>query len=173
MIGITTKQKKGTASRVYDPGSLISRTLLFTVALLPLVLLWGCSGLVNQASQKLPTVAISLSPGTVSLAVGATQGFTATVTGTSNTAVTWTTTGGSYAGSGSTVTYTAPTTAGTYTVTATSVADTSKTAVATVTVTTNPTVAVSISPSASSLTTGGTQSFTASVTGNSNTSVTW
>jgi hypothetical protein len=53
---------------------------------------------------------------------------------------------------------------------ATSVADTSKSASATVTVTA---VAVTISPISASLLTGGTQQFTATVTGSSNTAVTW
>jgi len=78
------------------------------------------------------TVNVSITPGSASLATGATQQFTASVTGSSNTAVTWTATGGSVSAAGL---YTAPSTAGTYTVKATSAADTSKSASATVTVT--------------------------------------
>ena len=117
-----------------------------------------------------PVVAVSISPGSASLLTDGTQQFTANVTGTSNTAVTWSTTGGSVSTGGL---YTAPATAGTYTVTATSQADTTKYASATVTVTSAPVVAVSISPSSASLLTGGTQQFTATITGTSNTAVTW
>ncbi|MGB8721526.1 MAG: hypothetical protein WCD15_02040, partial [Terriglobales bacterium] len=75
---------------------------------------------------------MSVGPSTANLATGATQQFTATVTGTTNTAVTWSATGGTVSSSGL---YTAPATAGTYSVTATSQADTTKSATASVTVT--------------------------------------
>ncbi|MFI5088939.1 MAG: choice-of-anchor R domain-containing protein [Terriglobales bacterium] len=115
------------------------------------------------------TVSVTVAPASASLLAGGTQQFTATVTGTSNTAVTWSATGGSISWGGM---YTAPTTAGTYTVKATSAADTTKSASATVTVSA-PVVAVSISPAAASIRTGGTQQFAATVTGTSNTAVTW
>jgi hypothetical protein len=80
-----------------------------------------------------PVVTVSISPKTASLLPNGTQTFTATVTGTTNTAVTWSVP----AGQGSITqagAYTAPATAGTYTVTATSQADPSKFDTATVTV---------------------------------------
>ncbi len=98
-----------------------------------------------------------------------TQQFTATVTGTTNTAVTWSATGGSISSSGL---YTAPSTAGTYTVKVTSVADNTKSASATITVSATV-VAVSISPTSAAMLTSGTQQFTATVTGTTNTAVTW
>src|SRR5205807_2277321 len=55
-------------------------------------------------------ISISVSPGTASLQTGAQQQFTAMISGTSNTAVTWTASGGTITTSGL---YTAPTTAGT------------------------------------------------------------
>jgi len=114
-------------------------------------------------------IAVTISPKTENLTVGASHQFTATVTGTTNTAVTWTASGGGISTSGL---YTAPATTGTYTVTATSVADTSKSDTATVTVVAG--VAVNISPESVTLVTGGTQTFTAEVTGGSgNTAVTW
>ena len=116
------------------------------------------------------TVAVTISPGSASLSTGGSQQFTATVTGNSNTAVTWSASGGTITTSGM---YTAPSTAGTYTVTATSAADATKSASASVTVSAAPVVAVSITPGSASLTTGGTQQFTASVSGSSNTAVTW
>jgi hypothetical protein len=66
---------------------------------------------------------------------GSPQQFQATVTGTTNTSVTWTATGGTINSSGL---YTAGNTPGNYSVTATSVADSTKSATATVTVTTTP-----------------------------------
>ncbi len=63
-----------------------------------------------------PPVTISVSPASVTLAPGATVQFTATVSGTTNTAVSWTATGGTVTQTG---TYTAGSTTGTYAVTAT------------------------------------------------------
>src|ERR1039457_613540 len=120
-------------------------------------------------STSPPAVAVSLSPSSTNLATGATQQFTATVTGTTNTAVTWSASCGTVTASGL---YTAPTAAGSCSVTATSQADTTKSASATVAVTT-PVVAVSISPTSASMLISGTQQFTAHITGTSNTAVTW
>jgi hypothetical protein len=86
---------------------------------------------VNFTVSAASSVAITISPTSASLTTGGTQQFTATVTGSSNTNVTWSVTGGKI----SSGLYTAPSTAGTYTVTATAVADTTKSASATVTVT--------------------------------------
>ncbi|HJW71701.1 MAG TPA: glycoside hydrolase family 44 protein [Geothrix sp.] len=75
-----------------------------------------------------------MSPLAVSLGLGGTQTFTATVTGSSNQAVAWTVeeaSGGAVSAAGL---YTAPSAAGTYHVKATSQADTTKHAQATVTV---------------------------------------
>jgi len=116
------------------------------------------------------TVAVTISPGSASLSTGGSQQFTAAVSGSSNTAVTWSATGGTITTNGL---YTATSAAGTYTVTATSAADTTKSASASVTVSAAPVVAVSITPGSASLITGGTQQFTASVSGSSNTAVTW
>ncbi len=115
-------------------------------------------------------VGISLSPTTATVNQGATKQFTATVTGTTNTGVTWTVTG---TGNGTVSTsglYTAPIKAGTFTLTATSKADTTKKATATITV---PAIAISVSPATASVVQGGTQQFTATVTGAANTAVTW
>ncbi|MBV9146090.1 MAG: choice-of-anchor D domain-containing protein, partial [Acidobacteria bacterium] len=131
----------------------------------------GALQVCNFSVAATATTTIAIAPTTASLMVGATQQFTATVTGTSNTAVTWTASGGTVTTGGL---YTAPNTAGTYTVTATSVADTTKSGSATVTVTAPPPpISVSIAPTTASLQTGGTQQFTATVTGTSNTAVTW
>ncbi|WP_243295869.1 Ig-like domain-containing protein [Geothrix mesophila] len=139
-----------------------------------LVLTLACGGGGGGGGNSPTPVAISVTPTTASLFTGASQTFAATVTGNTNTAVTWTVQEGA---PGGTVTsggvYTAPATPGTYHVIATSVADTSKRASATVTVTAAPVVAVALTPTTTSLFTGASQTFTATVTGNANTAVTW
>lgn len=127
-------------------------------------------GAINVGSIAPTGVTVAISPTTATVQTGATYQFTATVSGTTSTGVTWTCTGGTVSSTGL---FTAPTTAGTYTVKATSTADTTKSASATVTVTAAQTVSVSISPATVSLATGGTQQFTATVSGTTNTSVTW
>jgi hypothetical protein len=78
-------------------------------------------------------IAVSISPSSATLSSGGTQQFTATVTGTANTAVTWSATAGSVSGSGL---YTAPTvkSATSATVTATSQASSAQSASAAVTI---------------------------------------
>ena len=117
------------------------------------------------------TTVVSISPTTSNLKVGATQQFSAVVTSTTNTAVTWSASSGTITSSGL---YTAPATAGTYTITAVSKADTSKhaSAVAVVSAATQ-TVAVSISAAKTSVLTSGQLQLTATVSGTSNTAVTW
>ncbi len=75
-------------------------------------------------------VSVSIAPASISLEPSATTKFTASVTGTSNTAVKWTATGGTIKDG----VYTAPAGEGSYTITATSAADATKSATATVTV---------------------------------------
>src|SRR5579871_530497 len=122
-------------------------------------------------SSGVTPVQVTISPTTATLQTGATQQFTATVTGSTNTAVTWSATGGTISSTGL---YTAGTTAGTsFTVTATSSADTTKTATAHVTIQSPPAISVTISPTTATLQSGATQQFTATVTGITNTAVTW
>ena len=124
-------------------------------------------------------VSISVSPGSVELNTEARQQFKATVTGSTNTAVTWSVTGFGCGGPscGSITTgglYTAPATPPSpsfVTVTATSVADPTKSGTATVTVTQQ--IAVSVLPASIQVPQGGTQQFTAKVTGTTVTGVTW
>jgi hypothetical protein len=100
--------------------------------------------------------------------------FTATVTGTTNTAVTWSVSGGASNGTiSSNGVYTAPATVpnpAKVTVIATSQADTAKSGSATVTVVA---IAVSVQPATASVSDFRTQQFTAAVTSSSNTAVTW
>ena len=97
-----------------------------------LITLSGCASGGNSGGSQNPTVAVSITPTSVSLAEGASQQFTATVTGSSNTAVSWTATGGTISTGGL---FVAGNAAGSFTVTATSVADSTKSAKAPVTVT--------------------------------------
>jgi len=136
------------------------------------------SGNVLSVSVGNPQVAVS--PSNVAVVVGATQQFTATVQGPSNTAVTWSVNGVARGNSTvGTITdqglYTAPTIApspATVTVTATSQAFTSVSGSATVTITT-PSVTVVVSPSSVAVSVGADQQFTATVHGSSNTNVNW
>jgi len=117
---------------------------------------------------------VAISPHTATVVAAGTQVFTATVTGISNPAVTWSVQEASGCGTISSAgTYTAPAAAGTCHVVATSVGDPTKRDVATVTVTPAPVVAVAISPKTATISAGGTVSFQATVTGTTNTAVTW
>ena len=121
-------------------------------------------------SSSPPPVVVSISPTSATLSTGGQQQFTAYVSGTSNTAVTWSATGGTVNTSGL---YTAPGTAGTFTVTANSAADTTKSASASVAVSQASQVSVSVSPTAVLMNQGAQQQFTATVAGTSNTGVNW
>lgn len=79
-----------------------------------------------------PVVAISMSPVKATVVAGKTQAFTCAVTGSTNTACTWSASSGSISAAGL---FTAPATAGVLVVVAKSVADVTKTASAAVTVT--------------------------------------
>jgi len=117
-------------------------------------------------------IIVAVSPTTASVPSAGKQQFSATVSNTSNTAVTWSATGGTISTSGL---FTAPsvTTTSTETVTATSVADPTKHSQSTVTVTPPVAVRVAVSPTSSSLISAGSQQFTATVTNTSNTAVSW
>jgi Fe-S cluster assembly iron-binding protein IscA len=124
-------------------------------------------------------VSVNISPASVPVVTGASQQFTASVNGSSNTAVSWSIAGKGCTGAACGVItsaglYTAPATVpnpSLVTVTATSAADSTKSNTASVTVI--PAVAVSVSPAKAQLVTGDQQQFSATVTGTSNTGVTW
>jgi len=154
--------------------ALISFLLLLTLA---------CgTGLTRVSGGGGQTVSVSLNMTTATVNSGATRQFVATVTGTSNTAVTWqvnqvaggSAQTGTISGTGL---YTAPqtTTSMAVTVTAVSSADSTKSASATVTVNgaSQTGVSITIAPTTATVATGSTQAFTATVTGSSNTAVTW
>jgi hypothetical protein len=125
----------------------------------------------GTATVTVPAVTVAISPATVSMAASTTQQFSATVTGASNTGVTWTVQsgGGSVSATGL---YTAPAAAGAAVVRATSVADATKFADAAITVTAVA-IVVNVTPATATVTTGATRQFTATVQNASNPAVTW
>jgi len=148
------------------------------------VVLAGCGGGGGKAPGNDPEVRgvqVSAVPGALVLRPGDTCWFTANVTGATNTAVTWSVDeaidGGLVISTGR---YFAPSTPGTCHVRATSIADPSKSGVAVITVSgtggTPPGqkgVSVTISPKEVWLVPNVSMQFTATVTGHSNTAVTW
>ena len=121
--------------------------------------------------QPAGAVSLSMLPASAALSGGQSATFTPTVTGSSNTAVTW-----SLSTAVGTITngvYQAPAivaSATTVTLTATSVADPTKSVSSTVAL---MPVGVTVGPASASLSVGLSATFTASVTGTANTSVTW
>jgi len=153
----------------------LGSVVLFSAGLFTMI---GCGGGSSSSGDGGGTmITVSVSPSTVNVALGAQTQFKATVTGTSNTAVTWEVNGVT-GGSGSTGTisssgnYTAPATvpSSTVTVTAVSQADTAVSGSATVTF---PSIAVSVSPTTVTVAFGAQSQFTATVSGTSNMAVTW
>jgi hypothetical protein len=149
----------------------------FLCVLLTSVLLMVAAGCGSSAFYE--GVSINMAPGSASLNVNGTQQFSAMVTGNSNTAITWTVSCSAGASCGTvspTGLYTAPASisaASTATVKATANADNSK--IATASVSLVPITISAISPGTASLNVGGTQQFTATVSGSTknNAAVAW
>ena len=126
-------------------------------------------------------VAVSVTPNNTMVMVGRTQQFIGTVTGTSNTNVIWTVSGpgcaGAACGTISAAGLYAPAASlpspATVTVKATSVADPTKSASAGLTIVAVAAVFLSVSPTSAVVPTTGTETLVATVTGTSNTGVTW
>jgi hypothetical protein len=121
-------------------------------------------------------ISISISPVSASINAGSSQAFTAVVSGTTNQSVTWSVdsvVGGSL--SSGTVdangNYTAPAASGQHMVAVTSKADTTQSAIANIKVLS--TTSVTIAPSLASVPAASTITFSATVSGNPNTSLTW
>ncbi|HJW98644.1 MAG TPA: hypothetical protein VJ453_00690 [Terriglobales bacterium] len=175
------KQRSGAGSTSYimvkaAPKPSFKQFLSFVVLM---ALVWaGCGG--KKDTSTTTGVAVTISPTSASVAGGATQQFTATVTGSTNTAVTWqvngTAGGDAVVGTiNSTGLYTAPNvlpTTTTVAVTAVSQADNTKSASVPVTLTA-PAITITISPTSASVVAANPQPFTATVTGSTNTAVTW
>ena len=123
----------------------------------------SASAKVTVTAPPPAAAAISIDPATATLDACKAQVFTATVTGTTNTAVTWTV----VEAGGGTVTngiYTAPQTAGTYHVLATSVADPAKTVQGTITVGPEKVTSVAVAPGSGTVQASGALAFAATVT---------
>src|SRR5437016_1617034 len=138
-------------------------------------------GIVGCGSVSTIPVSVAISPTSATVGAGGTQQFTATVTNTNNTAVTWQVNGvpGGNATAGtisSAGLYTAPAVVpspATVTVKAVSQAfPTRRSSDLFGSVSTIP-VSVAISPTSATVGAGGTQQFTATVTNTNNTAVTW
>jgi hypothetical protein len=135
------------------------------------------ASVILQPTAPSPVVNLSVSPTSASLKGGQSTTFTPTVSGTSNTAVSWSLS--PQVGTIANGVYQAPATIAsqqTVTITATSAADPSKTASASVILqptAPSPVVNLSVSPTSASLTGGQSSTFTPTVSGTSNTAVTW
>ena len=122
-------------------------------------------------------ISISVSPSSINLYGGQTKQFTATVAGTVNQQVQWSMVVGT--GTIANGLYTAPSTVTSnalVSISATSMADPTKTASATIMLVPGAppsTVSISLTPQAPSLTAGQSKQFTATVSGTTNTGVTW
>jgi len=108
---------------------------LAACVVLAAVNLAGCLAGTPKVNPPVPAITVTVKPPTASLAAGGQQQFSATVTGTTNTSVTWSATGGTISSTGY---YTAGSNAGNFSVMATSAADNSKTGNAAITVSAAP-----------------------------------
>ena len=156
---------------------LLQKTIWYgglNLACLFMILAAGCGGNGSSNAKTTNPVVVTLSPSTASVVTSNTVQFTAAVTGTKNTKVTWTTTAGTISDTGL---FTAPAQVpdpATVTVTATSVANTTYAAAAQVTIQPGASaISVTLSPAAGTVANFGKLQFTATVTGDSNTAVTW
>lgn len=132
---------------------------------------WGCGGgsISSPDPPPAPPVGVTVTPGSITVLRDATQAFTAKVTGTTKTAVTWSveeSSGGTIDSAGL---YTPPqNAAGTFHVIATSRANSAISSAAVITV---PLPQVRIDPVAVTLPPDGTRTFTATVSGLTDTAV--
>jgi len=141
----------------------------------------GCVGLVVPPQPPPSNITVTVAPATASVLLGEMQTFTATVSNTANTSVSWSVNG--IPGGNATVgtidaggVYAAPANlpaSVSVSVRATSAADTSKTSASLVTISSN--ISVSVSPQTMPVELGATRPFTATVNsaGNPNRGITW
>ncbi len=137
----------------------------------------------GQPQNPPPISSVTVTPSSGKLSKGATQAFSATVSGTTDQNVFWSIVG-AVPGSGDAThgfidnagVYIAPTSVpnpATITIKAASAADATKSGTASLTIQAGSSVSVAISPANISVPTFGSQQFTVTVTGNANTAVTW
>lgn len=120
-----------------------------------------------------PVVAVTISPRTASVVAGGTVAFAATVVNAANGAVDWAVAPAGCGAITAAGVYTAPAGAAVCTVVATSQADPTKSDAATVTVTAPVPVVVTVAPSPGAVDACRTLTFAATVTGTTDTRVTW
>ena len=169
-FGDGTISTLATASHSYDTAGTFTVTLTVSDNL----------NLTSTASKTVTVqpapqpVSVSISPTSAAVSSGGPLQFAATVANTTNQTVTWTTTAGTISGTGL---LTAPvvSTSTTIVVTATSVAAPSKAASATVTVLPSAPqiISVAVSPTLTTVSSGGTRQFTATVANSTNQGVIW
>jgi hypothetical protein len=177
---VTNKRTFGGRTPVGKPPTALIGFMFVVFSVICMLLLSSC-GVTSQNPSPSPAIAVSVSPANVSVALGATQQFVATVTNTANLSVTWNVNG--MAGGNSTVgtvspggLYTAPQLLpqpASITVQATSQADTTASGSAAVTIIAGSSEVVTIAPTTASVLLGGTQQFTAAVSNAANQSVNW
>jgi PKD repeat protein len=169
-FGDGTTSAAATASHTYKAAGTFTVTLSVTNNL---NLTSTASDTVTVQTAPQP-ISVAVSPTTATVSSGGTRQFTAAVTNSTNQGVTWKATAGTISNTGL---FTAPrvSTNTTITVTASSVAVPSKTANATVTVQPSApqVIAVAVTPTTATVSSGGTRQFTAAVTNSTNQGVTW
>ena len=149
LFSLMYAKPKGIVDKLRLISAFASMCSLSLIALITLILVGCGASKVPMSSgestggtpQSAPTIDVAVTPANASIPAGATQQFVASVTGTSNTAVTWTVAGAGCSGSGcgtisSSGLYTAPMSIpspASVTITATSVEDATKSASAAVT----------------------------------------
>ena len=119
---------------------------------------------------------ITIAPATITLEPNTSHDFTATITGITDTTITWNATCGTINANGTTITYTAPASIPnppTCQVTATSVTDPMASASATVTIEAPPQAHLDLQPTDITLAPLASHDFTATITGVTDTTVTW
>jgi Bacterial Ig-like domain (group 2) len=180
LLSIVALRLKMQNSRTLERSRSFTKAKFHGRAIAPIIAaalgVWGCGGGSSTSpssptSSPIPFISVTVTPNPATVLRGATQPFTATVTGTTNTAVTWSVQenfGGTIDGTGL---YTAPENlSGTFYVVATSQANSASKGTAAVVV---QSTQLAISPLEVMLPPGGTQTFTAAIAGLANTGVTW
>jgi hypothetical protein len=166
----------------------VRRNFLFLTILAIPTFLTGCSGAKpapspGQPQNPPPASSVTVTPSSAKLNKGATQAFSANVSGATDQSVFWAIVGAvpetgdaTHGFIDNAGVYIAPTSVpspATITVKATSAADATKSGTASLTIQTGSNVSVAVSPANVSVSTFGSQQFTATVMGNANTAVAW
>lgn len=172
--GYTTALATGLTSATYqDTTAVIGTSYQYKVIAVDTNSNSSAKSIASNSVIRTASITIVVNPGAVDLLQNTKQQFVATVSGSSNQAVTWTCNHGSITSTGL---FTAPNVIEAVTITATSQLDnvTFSTATANVVLTLpGQTVTIMISPITVSVAPGGTQQFLAQVTGTTNIGVTW